>query len=69
MNQCDISHALDYIIWRIEGETDPEQIAELRIVKEALEAQIGNSNEGNIAPADIQPVCKQGQVRPAGKSD
>ena len=69
MKQKEISKHLDYITWRIENEADPEQVAELRIVKEALEAQIGNSNEGNIAAADIQPVCKQGQVRPAGKPD
>jgi len=40
MEQTTLSRFLDWILWRLENETDREQIAELRIVKEALKAMI-----------------------------
>lgn len=41
MEQITLSRFLDWVIWRLENETDPEQIAQLRIVKDALESMIG----------------------------
>lgn len=55
MTQEEISQALDYVTWRIENETDPEQVAELRIVKEALESRI-ESHETDIVTADLLAV-------------
>ena len=40
MAQSELSQLLDQVINRLERETDPEEAERLRILKEALEAQI-----------------------------
>ncbi len=57
MTQDQVSQALDYVTWRIEGETDTEEIAELHIIKEALESRI----EGT---ATLKQCSKCGETKP-----